>query len=288
MNIFSIIGGDLRIVNLANMLNRDGNKIYSYGLENADTLLKDITRCESLNAAIENTNVIITSIPLSKDGKVINAIFSNYHIEIEHLIDYAKNKVIITGSISEDIKNRFELKGNRVIDILGKEELAVMNSIPTAEGAIKIAIEETKYTLNGSKILILGFGRIGKILAKMLSGFGAKIYCEARKKSDMAWIKAYGYNLVELCNLENGLGYYDIIFNTIPFIVLNREKLKKLKKDSLIIDLASNPGGVDEKEVKNIKIKYIKALALPGKVAPLTSASYIEETLYNILEEMEK
>ena len=78
---------------------------------------------------------------------------------------------------------------SNIIDIMKCEELAVLNSISTAEGAIQIAMEETNHTLHDSNILILGFGRIGKVLAKMLNAIGANVYCEARKNEDLAWIK---------------------------------------------------------------------------------------------------
>ena len=284
----SIIGGDLRIIKLANMLNKDGYKIYTYGLEKAKDLDEEIIKCESLNELVNSTNTLIGSIPFSKDGEYINAIFTENRITIEDLINQVENKVIIAGNISEKIIKKFENKKNKVIDILNKEELAIMNVIPTAEGALQIAMEETDFTINGSKTLILGFGRVGKILAKTLNGIGAKVYCEARKKSDIAWIKAYGYYPIELSNLEEKIESYDIIFNTVPYLILDEKKLKRIKKDCLIIDLASKPGGVDREKAKQLGIKYIWALALPGKVAPKDSARYIKETLYNIFEEMEK
>ena len=284
----SIIGGDLRIIKLANMLNKDGYKIYTYGLEKAKDLDEEIIKCESLNELVNSTNTLIGSIPFSKDGEYINAIFTENRITIEDLINQVENKVIIAGNISEKIIKKFENKKNKVIDILNKEELAIMNVIPTAEGALQIAMEETDFTINGSKTLILGFGRVGKILAKTLNGIGAKVYCEARKKSDIAWIKAYGYYPIELSNLEEKIDSYDIIFNTVPYLILDEKKIKRIKKDCLIIDLASKPGGVDREKAKQLGIKYIWALALPGKVAPKDSARYIKETLYNIFEEMEK
>ena len=89
-----------------------------------------------------------------------------------------------------------------------------------------------------------------------------------------------------LDELDNELNQFDIIINTIPHIILNKEKLKLLKRDCLIIDIASNPGGVDRKAVKEIGIKLIWALSLPGRVAPITSAEFIKETLENILKDI--
>ena len=120
----------------------------------------------------------------------------------------------------------------------------------------------------------------------MLKGIGANVYCEARKNVDLAWIKAYGYEPVRLNELDSNLKNFNIVINTIPSIILEEEKLKLLNEDCLIIDLASNPGGVDRNAAKKIGIKTIWALSLPGKVAPLTSAEFIKDTMYNIFKEL--
>ena len=163
------------------------------------------------------------------------------------------------------------------------EELIVLNSIPTAEGAIQIAMEKSLITLHNSKCLVLGFGRIGKILAKMLLGIGAQVYCEARKEQDIAWIKSYGYNAIHLNDLDNNLGNFDFIFNTIPYLILDKSRLSLIKSECLLIDLASKPGGIDFEEAEKLKLQTDWALALPGKVAPKTAAGYIYEIIKNIV-----
>ena len=122
----------------------------------------------------------------------------------------------------------------------------------------------------------------------MLHGIGAEVYCEARKNEDIAWIKAYGYEPIHLNDLNDNLGKFDIIINTIPFQILDKERLDLLKEDVVIIDLASNPGGVDRKAARDKNIKVIWALSLPGKVAPLTSAEFIKEAIYHVLKELDK
>ena len=118
---------------------------------------------------------------------------------------------------------------NQIIDILKREELSILNAVSTAEGAIKIAIEETQKNLHGSNILVMGFGRIGKILSHMLNGLGAKVACEARKHSDLAWIKAYGYEPIPLIELKENLEKFDVIINTIPYMLLDRDALDNVK-----------------------------------------------------------
>jgi len=147
-------------------------------------------------------------------------------------------------------------------------------------------MENSPKTIHNSKCLVLGFGRIGKILAKMLHGIGAEVYCEARKQQDIAWIQVYGYEAIHLNEVNNYLGNFDFIFNTIPYLILDKSNLKLVKKECILIDLASKPGGIDFEEAKNLHLTTNWALALPGKVAPQTAASYIHEIVKNILKEI--
>lgn len=270
------------------MLAKDSWKVYTYGLENAEVLkqMQNVLILEKMQSIDKDIDIIISGVPFSSNGIYINNPFSDKNITVQEIIENAKGKTLIAGAIKQEIVNIAE--NVNVIDILKREELAVLNTISTAEGTIQIAMEQTAKTIHGSKVLIMGFGRIGKILAKMLNGIGAKVYCEARKKEDFAWIKAYGYNVVPLKNLKEELPQFDIIINTIPSMILTKEYLEQVNKESLIIDVASLPGGVDTSVAKQLGIHTISALSLPGKVAPITSAEFIKETLYNILEEIKK
>ena len=286
----SIIGGDLRIVKLAELLAKDNFKIKTYAIEEAEELnkIQKIEKCNTVDETIENAEIVIGPIPLSSNNIQINTPFSKKNITLEELAKKIKNKKFIAGNIKKEFYEYNKNNGSEIIDLLEKEELTILNTISTAEGAIQIAMEETIKTLHSSNILILGFGRVGKTLANMLKGIGANVYCEARKNEDLAWIKTYGYEPITLDNLNENLNKFDIIMNTIPSLVLKEKEIKYLKKDCLLIDLASSPGGIDIKAAKENKIKTIWALALPGKVAPLTSAEFIRDTIYNILEKDEK
>ena len=192
-------------------------------------------------------------------------------------------KILIAGAISPETYELANDEYIEIIDIMKREELAVLNTISTAEGTIEIAIANTNKIIHGSKILILGFGRIGKVLARKLVGLSAKITCAARKDEDLAWIKAFGYEMTNINNLGENLSGYDIIINTVPHMILNSERLKYVKNECLLIDLASNPGGIDKKIAKDRNLKLIWALALPGKVAPVTTAEFIKDTIYNAI-----
>lgn len=278
----SVIGGDLRIVHLSRMLANEGFNVHSFALEKSPELFdfNNIIHYNTIQEAIQKSNCVISSIPLSKDNNNIFNPYSDSKTSLDILEKYLENKTFIAGKINRKIKENSKITS---IDIMNIEEYAILNCIATAEGAIQIAMEEFPKTLSGTNILVMGFGRIGKILSKMLHGLGANTYCEARKNEDLAYIKAYGYFPIPLKHLNKNLNKFDIIINTIPVQILDISRLNLLKKDTLIIDLASNPGGVDFEYAKSKNIKTIWALALPGKVAPISSAEYIKTTIYNIL-----
>ena len=283
----SIVGGDLRIIRLIEMLIADGYKVYTYGLEMSEELLQmDVEMCSTIEETVSYSKVVVGPIPLSSDRKNVSTPFSKVKLPLEDLLKVLKDKKLIAGNILEFFKEQLEKEEISYIDLIKREEFSVLNAIATAEGTLQIAMEETQKTVHGSKVLVMGFGRIGKILAKMLDGIGAKVSCEARKDDDLAWIKAYGYEPIDLDKLNENLSKFDIIINTIPFQILNEERLNLVKKDVVLIDLASNPGGVDRKVAKEKELKLIWALSLPGKVAPITSAEFIKEVLYHVLEEI--
>lgn len=289
MQKIAVIGGDLRMVKLVEMLAKDNFEVYTYALEKAESISKveNVKQKPSIQEVLQDVKVVIGPIPLSSNNISINTPFSETNVTIEELSQALNGKIFIAGNMKPELYEYTKERNVQIIDLLNREELAVLNTISTAEGAIQIAMEETNSTIHGSDVLVMGYGRVGKIVANMLKGIGANVYCEARKNVDLAWIKAYGYVPVRLNELEETLPKYDIVINTIPSMVLDENRLRYLKKECLIIDLASNPGGVDRMASKKQGIKTIWALSLPGKVAPLTSAEFIKDTIYNILKEME-
>ena len=285
---FTVVGGDLRIIKLAKMLADDGNKIYTFGVEKAEELKenKNIIMCNKLQEAVKNSEIIIGPIPFSSNGKDINAPFSDNTISIRELMHVINAKILIAGSITPDVYDLANDEYIEIIDIMKREELAVLNTVSTAEGTIEIIIANTNKIIHGSKVLILGFGRIGKVLARKLAGLSAKVTCAARKDEDLAWIRAYGHMETNINTIGENLSDFDVIINTVPHLVLTEERIKYVRDDCLLVDLASNPGGIDKKAAKNKNLKLIWALALPGKVAPITTAEFIKDTVYKCYEKL--
>ena len=276
MNI-SIVGGDLRIIRLAEMYAQEGKNVYIYGLEKyfLESNLPNIELCQSLKEAVINSDIVISGMPFSKNGENVNAPFSSSQIKIKDLKNELNNKTFIAGGIPKDFYDE-EIKN---VDLLQIDELTILNAIPTVEGAIKIAIEEREETIHESNVLICGFGRIGKILCNRFKALGANVYCAARKDTDLAWIREKRYfplRYVELCDYAPK---FNIVINTVPTIIIKEKELDCLNKDVLIIDVASAPGGIDKEYAEKKKIKVITALGIPGKEMPKTAASYIKKII---------
>lgn len=281
---FSIIGGDLRIIELAKMLSSDDNNVFTFGLEQAEKFNnKNIINCKDIDEFVNAGDIIIGPIPFSKDGIVINTPFSNNKILISDFINKIDSKTFIAGSIKPNVYELAKNKNIVIIDLMERDDLAILNAIATAEGAISEAILNTPKILHKSKVLILGFGRIAKVLAQKLVGLSVDVTCAARKIQDLAWITSYGYNKTNINELGENLRNYDIIINTVPHIILDENRLQYVRKDCLIIDLASSPGGIEKKVAEEKGIKCITALAIPGKIAPITSAKFIKDIIYDIL-----
>lgn len=254
----SIIGGDLRIVRLAEMYADEGNIIYVYGLEKyfIKETNPNIIVCNTISEATSKSNIIISSMPFSRDNITVNAPYAIETIKIEDLEKEIENKTFIAGGIP----NEFYKKEIHNIDLLQNEELTILNAIPTVEGTIKIAIEEREETIYESNILICGFGRIGKILCNRFKALGANVYCVARKEADLTWIRENRYIPLTYQKVSEIGEKFDIVINTVPTLVLKEKELNSFKQDVLIIELASIPGGIDKEYAEKKKLKIITAM----------------------------
>lgn len=285
IDTFGIIGGDKRQLAAARTIQSDGYTVYLSCFEKLEQLLGTFGGSLPLEECILCSDVIVLPLPVTRDGITLNTPFSEKHILLnDEFAKLFRGKIVFCPMKDKILKSSRHWQDVKVYDFMNREEMQVCNAVPTAEGAIEIAMREYLGTINGSRCLITGYGRIGKVLAKMLKGIGADVYVSARRKESLAWIKLNGYIPVELHNLINS-GEFDIIFNTVPAMILDAHIIAKIATNALIIDLASLPGGVDFESAKRMGIPTIHALSLPGKVAPKTSGEIIKNTIFNILEE---
>ena len=275
-NTVCIVGGDLRQIRVFELLEKEGYNVSSVGLFEEDF------DCD----AVKNAGVLVLPMPVSFDGVYINAPFLKRQISFESIIEMLpRDCFVLGGRVTKEMEELLTKKGLSFADYYNREELIVKNAIPTAEGALEIAFSEMPITIFGCKSLVIGYGRVGKVMAKKLKALEADVTVSARKCGDFAWIKEAGMKPIHTEDLAVFAEEFDLIINTVPAMVLTEEVLKRIRKDSLIIDLASKPGGVDMRVAKKLGKKVIWALSLPGKTAPVTAGGIIKEAVVNILEE---
>lgn len=277
-----IIGGDKRQLYCAKAFADDGMMVTLGGF---DKLKSECDmKITSVYEAAVKSDFVVLSLPCVKAGR-LNAPFSEKPIMLtDDLVAVLKNKKIFCGMKDSLLKELPVLDSTLVFDYSTREEFAIQNAVSTAEGALEIAMREYEGTIAHSKILVCGYGRIGKVLSRMLCSMNADVTVSARKKSDLCWIETSLCNSIETSQLHT-LSQFDIVFNTIPTMVLDSKVLSRVAKNAIVIDLASYPGGVDFEACSRLGICSIHALSLPGKAAPKTAGETIKNTITNIIEE---
>lgn len=170
-------------------------------------------------------------------------------------------------------------------DYFRRPELECLNAVPTAEGCLAILLQLRQRTVWESDFLVLGYGRVGRAVARRLELLGGRVTVAARSAEQRANARCAGHRAAPLTSLEKLLPEFDTVINTIPAMVLPRTLLEKLPPEALVIDLASRPGGVDFAAASRLGIRAEHALALPGKCAPRTAGTLIAQTVLTMLEE---
>lgn len=282
----TVVGGDMRQITVAECFAKDGYDVSVYGFDK-QVLPSSPELSETLTDALKNSSIVILGITPCKENMNLSTPYWKDVLSADVLISHlSPDCTIIGGKLSQAFLKLCEAKGTRCIDYACREDFAVLNAVPSAEGALAIAMQELPFTLHSCECLVTGFGRIGKILARLLHSFGAKVTCTARKSQDLAWINSLGYKAIHTDNLISCVHDVPVIFNTVPNQIFSREILRNIRPGTLIIDLASKPGGVDLESAAALGIKVIWALSLPGKTSPVTAGKIIKDTVANILNEI--
>lgn len=286
----AVIGGDDRELVLIPELINLGAVVKVAGFP-PRAELKGARIFNDLSMAFEGAEAVILPMPGTDAEGVVRAIYSHEPLVIndEVLSHLRPGTPIFVGVAKPFLKEMIKRHNLRLIETAELDDLAILNSIPTAEGAIQIAMEELPITIHGSKALVLGFGRCGLTLARMLKGLGSEVYVAARKSADLARSFECGYIPVKFSELPHILPQMQVIFNTVPQLVLDSTKIGLLNKDCLIVDIAAQPGGTDFQAAQKHGIKAILAPGLPGKVAPKTAGKILAEVYPRlILQEIQK
>jgi dipicolinate synthase subunit A len=278
----AVLGGDRREEILVEALIERGAQVLLVGYHQVD----GATNLE-LRTALERADAIVAPMSNTDNDGFIRAVPTGQKLRLsrENLRRAREGVPFLIGMAKPRVKMWVEEAGLNLVELGELDELAIPNAIPTAEGAVQLAMEKLPITIHSSRALVLGFGRCGSILAKLLQAMGAETTVAARRRSQLAMAKAWGLSTITLEGL-GGLAQFDVIYNTIPALVLTEELLAQTKQQVLVIDLASAPGGVDFQAAEQLGREAILALGLPGKVAPLSAGRILSEVVPSLIWEL--
>lgn len=278
-----ILGGDKRDAHFAHSLLKCDYDVKVCGVPQIDEL-PGRAMVNDLEDAVKDADVLVCPVTGTHPQGVLRK--STVPIDLTAVLSRtSKLKVLVIGTANEAVSKAAALAGALVVESMRDDELAILNSIPSAEGAIQIAMENTDFTIHGSASIVLGMGRTGLTLASTLLSMHSNVSIAARKRSDLARGRALGFSPIHFDDLACELPVFDLIFNTVPSLVLDAKLMRVVKKTAVIIDLASPPGGTDFESAKAEGIKAILAPGLPGLVAPRTAGEILASVIPRLVHE---
>ncbi|MGI6094393.1 MAG: dipicolinate synthase subunit DpsA [Lachnospiraceae bacterium] len=262
---FAVIGGDLRQQYIEKLLVQKGYCVVTYGWGGVRSAV-------SLQEAMRSP-IVISGIPFTRDQLTICAMKAEEDLTLESMKAYlTPGQRFYAGCIPKSFWEYCRNSQVSVYDFMENESLTLFNTIATAEGAIAEALLHQPTNLHRSRCLILGYGKCAKVMAKKIRGMEANVTICARSEEDRTLADAFGYDTLAFLNWKEHLNEFEYIFNTVPSVILKEDSLKKMRKDAIIIDIASKPGGIDYDAAMRLGIQAVSALGLPGKYAPKSTA----------------
>lgn len=274
----TVLGGDARTLTAAEELRRAGYTVTVCGFG---------TESESfIRESLSGADTVVLPMPVTRDCETVNAPLAGAPIKWDTVLNAVSgDTLLLGGQFPCGFLSQAKEAGLAFVDYASCEALQIRGAVATAEAALAIVIGETPITVNGMAVAMLGFGRIARLLARSLRTLGAAVTVFARKEEALAWAEADGHRAAAFSSLAGELAGFDVIVNTVPELVLPAPLLPFVRRDTLILDLASAPGGVDFEEARTLGLHAVHALGLPGKNAPLTAGKDLAKTILAVLEE---
>lgn len=267
---FAVIGGDRRSFYAAKRFREYGFETKLFGLKN-ETPFCPLEKIEA--------DAFLLPVPFTRDGIHVFAPESAEEICISDVLASASEKSLIFAG---GVKN---ITDDRILDYGKRDEFAILNAVPTAEGALLLALQNGKRTVFGMRVAVIGYGKVAFATAKLFRAVGADVTVFARKSQARAEAHMMGYTAKPLTELSVCAESYELLINTVPARIFDREILSKISKDSRIMELASAPFGLDFDEAESLGIHAELASGLPGRFFPETAGYAVADTVMGFLRE---
>ena len=269
--IVAVLGGDGREIEIARLAALAGAEVRTCGFPAAAVAGTGASAVSSIQDAVQNADVVICPIPLpAADGSLFAPQSAEKLVpDAETLRSMRRGGLLITGRASPRMHEAARALGLQLQEYEADEELMLRRAPAIAEGAIRIAIEQTDVTLHGNPCMVVGFGKIAPTIAAMLRGLGAHVTVAARNPVQLAKAWAMGCETVLVSAVAESASRMAVIFNTVPARLFTRDVLRRLGSETVLIDLAGPPGGVDQEAARDLGVRSIWARGLGGR-APRT------------------
>lgn len=284
----AVIGGDARQLEVIRKLTELDAKLFLIGFDQLDHGFTGATKAKIDEVQFEEIDAIILPIPGTTHEGIIDTVFSNEEVKLtEELLSKTPAHCVIYSGITNSYLDKIVQSTNRtLVQLFERDDVAIYNSIPTVEGTIMMVIQHTDITIHGSKIAVLGLGRVGMSVARTFAALGAKVKVGARDTAHLARITEMGLTPFSLENLQEEVDDIDVCINTIPDLVITARVISNMPAHTLIVDLASKPGGTDFRYAEKRGIKALLAPGLPGIVAPKTAGQIVANVLTQLLNDL--
>jgi Lactate dehydrogenase and related dehydrogenases len=283
---FAVIGGDARAGGLAALLAGDGHTVRSFALEKA-ALPQRVSPCSSLDACVYGADWVLVGIPAEKNGELLTPL-SVQHIAVEELLTALwPGQTLCGGRFDQATSLAAVRAGLSVCDLMTRRDFTVGNAALTAEGAVGLLIRESPGSLWKGRALVTGWGRIASQLGPRLRALGCEVRVAARKAGDRAEAEGLGLRACTLREIPDMAGELDFLINTVPAQILSKETLEGMRPDSVLLELASEPG-FDRTLAEELNLRAVYAPGLPGRSAPCAAARLMRDTVYAVMREREE
>lgn len=282
-----LLGGDARQLEIIHKLCELDAQVTVCGFEQKNEIHPKAVAVELNQHALQDLDALILPAVGTDDEGFIHTVFSSESLQLttEHVAALPKQCTIYAGMAKSYLKKLCHDNQLKLVEMFERDDVAIYNSIPTAEGALMMAIQHTDITIHRSNALVLGFGRTGISMARVLQALGANVYFGVRRSEQYARAYEMGFKPFYTKDLEHYVSNIDLLFNTIPTMIITAQIIEKLQKSAVIIDLATKPGGTDFQFAEKLGVKAILAPGLPGIVAPRTAGLLLADCLSQLMEE---
>ncbi|HZD16830.1 MAG TPA: dipicolinate synthase subunit DpsA [Actinomycetota bacterium] len=265
-----VVGGDARDPEIARAAAETGAAVRAYGIPWPEDGLPGVERAGSPQEAVKGADYIFFPIPVGVGLDVYAPHVEETIVADEELFSQAaEGAYMFCGRVTPEIRAAADAAGVRVHEYDYDTELMLLRGPAIVEGALQQAIANTDVTINQAEVVVVGFGTIGRLLARTLHRLGARVHVAARNPIQRAGAYADGLlplTLVELPELAPSL---DMVFSTVPARVVDRKILELLPKGTLVLDIAPPPDHADLDAAAELGHRAVWARGL-GRRAPVT------------------